>query len=187
MRIISGYLKGKKISQPWDKTTRPLKDLTKEAIFNIIVHSNKFSVDLKNSKILDLFSGVGSFGIECLSRGAEYVTFVENYSKTLEILNQNIQNFDLKEKCEVITSDIFEDNFFKQINQKYEIIFLDPPYKEIKIFKLISILFLEKVLESNGIIILHRHKKSKDKFPSNFKILEEKTYGLSKIYFAILN
>ena len=187
MRIISGYLKGKKISQPWDKTTRPLKDLTKEAIFNIIVHSNKFSVDIKNSKILDLFSGVGSFGIECLSRSAEHVTFVENYSKTLEILNQNIQNFDLKEKCEIITSDIFEDNFFKQINQKYEIIFLDPPYKEIKIFKLISILFLEKVLESNGIIILHRHKKNKDKFPSNFKILEEKTYGLSKIYFAILN
>ena len=187
MRIISGYLKGKKISQPLDKTTRPLKDLTKEAIFNIIVHSNKFSVDLKNSKILDLFSGVGSFGIECLSRGAEHVTFVENYSKTLEILNQNIQKFDLKEKCEVIASDIFKDNFFKQINQKYEIIFLDPPYKEIKIFKLISILFLEKVLKSNGIIILHRHKKSKDKFPSNFKILEEKTYGLSKIYFAILN
>lgn len=187
MRIISGYLKGKKISQPLDKTTRPLKDLTKEAIFNIIVHSNKFSIDLKNSKILDLFSGVGSFGIECLSRGAEHVTFVENYSKTLEILNQNIQNFDLKERCEVITSDIFEDNFFKQINQKYEIIFLDPPYREIKIFNLISILFLEKALENNGIIILHRHKKSKDKFPSNFKILEKKTYGLSKIYFAILN
>ena len=111
MRIISGYLKGKKILQPSDKTTRPLKDITKEAIFNIITHSNKFSVELDNSKILDLFSGVGSFGVECLSRGAKYVTFVENYSKTLNILKQNIQNFELKDKCEIITDNIFDESF----------------------------------------------------------------------------
>ena len=66
MRIISGKYKGKKILQPKDLTTRPLKDLTKESIFNIIIHSNKFNVKIKNSNILDLFSGVGSFGLECL-------------------------------------------------------------------------------------------------------------------------
>ena len=107
MRIISGYLKGKKLVQPSDKTTRPLKDIVKEGVFNIVAHSNKFSVDLKNSKILDLFSGVGSFGLECLSRGADHVTFVENYSKTQKILEQNIQNFKLKDKSEVITTDIY--------------------------------------------------------------------------------
>ena len=66
MRIISGLFKGKKILEPRDIRTRPLKDLTKESIFNIIKHSKKFKIDLKNSNILDLFSGVGSFGIECL-------------------------------------------------------------------------------------------------------------------------
>ena len=66
MRIISGLFKGKKIIEPLDKNTRPLKDLTKESIFNIIKHSNKFQVDFEKSDILDLFSGVGSFGIECL-------------------------------------------------------------------------------------------------------------------------
>ena len=76
----SGIFKGKKIDQPLDFNTRPLKDLTKESIFNIIKHSNKFSVDLDCSEILDLFSGTGSFGIECLSRGAKHVTFVENYN-----------------------------------------------------------------------------------------------------------
>ena len=79
MRIIGGNFKGKKILEPKDKETRPLKDLTKESIFNIINHSNKFSINLKKSYVLDLFSGTGSFGLECLSRKAKHVCFVENY------------------------------------------------------------------------------------------------------------
>ena len=79
MRIISGSFKGKKILEPKDKQTRPLKDLTKESIFNVINHSNKFKIDFNNSTILDLFSGVGSFGLECLSRGVKEVFFIENY------------------------------------------------------------------------------------------------------------
>ena len=92
MRIISGKFKGKKLLQPIDKETRPLKDLTKESIFNIINHSNKFSIDLKKAYVLDLFAGVGSFGIECLSQGAKHVTFVEKYQGVLPILNNNINN-----------------------------------------------------------------------------------------------
>ena len=79
MRIISGIFKGKKLYQPKDEFTRPLKDLTKESLFNIIVHSNKFNGKIKDANILDLFSGIGSFGLECLSREARIVTFVENY------------------------------------------------------------------------------------------------------------
>ena len=70
MRIISGQYKGRKILEPLDKNTRPLKDLTKESIFNIIKHSNKLNFNLNNSNVLDLFSGVGSFGLEALSRNA---------------------------------------------------------------------------------------------------------------------
>ena len=76
MRVISGSFRGKKILIPKDKKTRPLKDLTKESIFNIIEHSNKLKLDFSNSHILDLFSGVGSFGIECLFRGVKKVFFV---------------------------------------------------------------------------------------------------------------
>ena len=78
MRIISGKFRGKKILQPEDKFTRPLKDLTKESIFNIIEHSNLLNVKIEKSIILDLFSGVGSFGLECLSRETNHVSFVEN-------------------------------------------------------------------------------------------------------------
>ena len=98
MRIISGIFKGKKILEPKDIKTRPLKDLTKESIFNILNHSNKFDIKLENSNILDLFSGVGSFGIECLSRGAESVVFIENYQNVLSILKKNLKNLKLFEK-----------------------------------------------------------------------------------------
>ena len=92
MRIIGGKFKGKKILQPKDKETRPLKDLAKESIFNIINHSNKFKINIENSIVLDLFAGVGSFGLECLSRGAKHVTFVEKYNGVLPKRKINWKN-----------------------------------------------------------------------------------------------
>ena len=71
MRIISGHFKGRKITQPKNKLTRPLKDLTKESIFNILQHANWSNFKFEKSIILDLFAGVGSFGLECISRGAK--------------------------------------------------------------------------------------------------------------------
>ena len=98
MRIIGGKLKGKKIFEPKDKITRPLKDLAKESIFNILGHSNKFHINLKDAIILDLFAGVGSFGLETLSRGSKKVVFIENYINVLEILKKNISNLKLNSK-----------------------------------------------------------------------------------------
>ena len=98
MRIISGKFKGTKLFIPLNKETRPLKDLAKEAIFNTLRHSVKCSLKLKNAKILDLFSGTGSFGLECLSREASQVTFVENNNNTLKILLKNIDKLKVKKK-----------------------------------------------------------------------------------------
>mgnify|MGYP001207699391 FL=1 len=115
MRIISGQFKGKKILEPKDKNTRPLKDLTKESIFNIIQHSNKLNLSLENSKILDLFAGVGSFGLEALSRSADFVTFIENYPDVIKILKQNIKNLDLTHKCNIIEKNILNDLNFEKL------------------------------------------------------------------------
>ena len=90
MRIISGNFKGRKLTKPKNNLTRPLKDITKESIFNILEHSKILNFDIKNSKILDVFYGSGSFGIECLSRGAKKVFFIENYQGALDVLNTNI-------------------------------------------------------------------------------------------------
>ena len=75
MRIIGGNFRGKKILDPTDKSTRPLKDMVRESIFNIIEHSNIQNVKLNDSNVIDFFSGTGSFGIECLSRGSRKVFF----------------------------------------------------------------------------------------------------------------
>ena len=184
MRIISGISKGKKILEPKDLNTRPLKDLTKESIFNIIVHSNKFNVKLKNSNVLDLFSGVGSFGLECLSRGSLNVTFVENYSNVLPILKKNILNLVYQHNSIIIEKNI-NDNLNLQIfKKKFDIIFIDPPYKEKKIIDLLIEIIEFNILSDSGVVIMHRHKKEKDKLPEKFNIIEEKNYGVSKIIFG---
>ena len=77
MRIISGNFKGKKLLISKDKHTRPLKDNVKESIFNILEHSKLINYKISNSNILDLFSGFGSFGLECISRGSKHVTFLK--------------------------------------------------------------------------------------------------------------
>ena len=184
MRIIGGNFKGKKILEPKDKETRPLKDLTKESIFNIINHSNKFSIDLEKSYVLDLFSGTGSFGLECLSRKAKHVSFVENYNGILPILKKNLSNLKKINNYSIIEKNIFNDKDFLETKEKFDIIFLDPPYKEKEINNILNNLYKFKTLRLNGIIIIHRHKKEKDNFPEKFKIIEEKKYGISKIIFG---
>ena len=184
MRIISGKFKGKKILEPNDLNTRPLKDLTKESIFNIIKHSNKFTINLEHSEILDLFSGTGSFGIECISRGAKFVTFVENYDGILPILKKNLANLKSASNYSIIEKNIFNNLNLKEFKKQFDIIFLDPPYKEKELNELLSFLTNEKILNQNGIIIIHRHKKQIDSLPNQINILEEKKYGISKILFC---
>ena len=92
MRIITGEFKGKKLYLPKDKNTRPLRDIVKESIFNLIEHSNKIKMNIEGSIILDLFSGTGSFGLECLSRKANKIIFFENYLNAVDILNKNIKS-----------------------------------------------------------------------------------------------
>ena len=185
MRIISGNFKGKNILEPKDQETRPLKDLTKESIFNIILHSNKFDVQIENSSVLDLFSGVGSFGLECMSRGSAHITFIENYKNVLPILKKNISNLNYETNSTVIERDIINNLDFKNLNRKFDIIFMDPPYKEKNLLLLLTNIMESNILNKRGIAIIHRHKKEIDKLPDNFKVIEEKTYGVSRVIFGI--
>jgi len=187
MRIIGGNFKGKKILDPQDKKTRPLKDLTKESIFNVLKHSNKFSINIENSIILDLFSGVGSFGLECLSRGAKYVTFVENYRGVLPILKKNLSNLETDRNYQVIEDNILNKIDFKKIINKCDIIFLDPPYREKKLPIIIDQISKDKILSNDGIIVIHRHRKEEDQFSKKLRIVVEKKYGISKILFCRLD
>jgi len=182
MRIIGGKNKGLKINMPNDDKTRPLRDLVKESIFNLIEHSNKFNTSIINSNILDLFSGTGSFGLECYSRGAKFITFVENYSSVLDILKKNIAVLKATKSSRVIEINSFE--YFrlnKNLKDKFDIVFLDPPYKEDKINYLIDTIKDDKLLKDDGVIIIHRHKKDDVKISTKLNILDKRNYGISKI------
>ena len=184
MRIISGKLKGKKLFLPKDKATRPLKDLVKVSIFNLLDHSNIVKKKLENSSILDLFSGTGSFGLECLSRGSKNVYFFENYVEAIKVLEKNLNFFKNSKNFKIFKFDCFE--FFesnKDINKKFDIIFLDPPYKELRTNKLIEKIIQKKILKNDGLIIIHRHKKDKLEISKKLKVLDVRNYGISKVYF----
>ncbi len=182
MRIISGNFKGKKLFLPNDKITRPLKDIVKESIFNLIQHSKKFNINVENSLVLDLFSGTGSFGIECISRGAKKVVFFENYPEAIKILEKNLNLLKKLDDHKIYKENFF--NFFssnKSFDLKFNIIFIDPPYKEKKINEIIEVIFEKKMLIQNGILIIHRHKKDDIKITNKLNILEDRSYGISKI------
>ena len=185
MRIISGKFKGKRLYLPNDKHTRPLKDIVKESIFNLIKHSKKINTQIENSLVLDLFSGTGSFGIECISRGAKKVFFFENYPEALKILKKNLNLLKDMNNYEIYEKNFF--NFFlsnKNFNLKFNIIFIDPPYRETKINEIIKIILEKKMLIKNGILIIHRHKKDDIKISNKLNILEDRSYGISKILFG---
>tara|TARA_B110000971_G_scaffold219300_1_gene260073 strand:+ start:19 stop:594 length:576 start_codon:yes stop_codon:yes gene_type:complete len=184
MRIISGFLKGKKINFLKSTTTRPLRDFVKESTFNVIKHSNFFNVSLENINVLDLYSGVGSFGIECVSRGAKKVTFVERDDSALEILKKNIELLKIEKKSRVFDGRIIA--FLNQLNlnDKYEIIFFDPPFSENFFIEDLKKLRKYDIFKKNHLIIIHRENKSKDDLSGIIDILMIKVYGRSKIIFG---
>ena len=186
MRIIGGNFKGKKLLIPLDKSTRPLRDIVRESIFNILDHSSKVSKNIINSKVLDLFSGTGSFGIECLSRGAQEVIFFENYSNSIKVLKDNIFNLKLESKTKVYESNAYNLKDSNLNNKIFDVIFLDPPFKDKEINILINQIKILKIADINTIIIIHRNKKSVDNIPKFLNVLDEKNYGLSKILFSKL-
>ncbi len=114
MRIISGNFKNKKLNFPKNFKTRPLKDRVRENIFNIIQHSNKIDVTIKKSQVLDLYAGTGSFGLECISRGAKKISFVENDKDALTNLKKNIVSLNIERQVRICSLNIID--FLKILN-----------------------------------------------------------------------
>ena len=182
MRIISGTLKGKSINFLKNKNTRPLKDSVKESIFNILNHSNLVKTDIQNSNILDLYSGVGSFGIESLSRNAKRVTFIEKDINASNILKENLKKLSIFQKSKIFTDKI--ENVLSRLEEKFNIFFLDPPFADENYFFNLEFIKNRKIFEENHIVIIHREKRSKENFGNILHIIETKQYGRSKIFFG---
>ena len=186
MRIISGEYKGRPINYVKNDKTRPLKDSVRENIFNIVHHSKLIDIRIENSNILDLYSGIGSFGIECLSRGAEKVTFVERNEQAIKVLKENLNNLSVIKQTKIFENDI--DFILKnKITEKYNIFFLDPPFSDFNFIQNLELIKKNNYFEINNLIIIHREKKCEDNFQGCLEIISTKEYGRSKIIFGKFN
>ena len=186
MRIISGSLKGKSINFLKNLNTRPLKDSVKENIFNILQHSKLIDVNITDSNILDLYSGIGSFGLEGISRGANSVTFIEQEKEAANILRKNLINLSILNKAIIINSKI--ENILENLKKKkFDIFFFDPPFADKKFIIILDLIKKIKIYSKKHVIIIHRERKDRENLDSFIDIIDTKQYGRSKIIFGVFN
>jgi len=177
MRIISGKYKGHKIKGFDLDGTRPTMDRIKESMIAMV--QNK----IKDSICLDLFSGSGSIGLEFLSNGAKSCHFVDNNNKAIDVLNENIQALNLNDENHVICKDYNEAlKIFKNNNIKFDVIFLDPPYKDNFINDILKKIVEYILLNPGGIVMCEYETEEVDN--NDLTLMKERKYGSKyiKIY-----
>lgn len=182
MRIIGGSMRGTKLFTLEGDNTRPTLDRVKEALFS------KINYDLQDAIVLDLFAGSGALGLEALSRGAQKSFLCDKSRDAIKIINQNIEKTRTKDKIELLNCDyknaIIE---FKNKNIKFDIVFLDPPYKTDFAEDAAKQIIEEELLNDEGIIVLETDDKEKVVNKLDLKILEIsdiKKYG--RVYLLFL-
>lgn len=171
MRVISGIARGTNLETLEGNNTRPTLDRVKEALFNII------QCQIIDASVLDLFSGSGALGIEALSRGAKACTMCDKSYEAIKIINKNIKKTHLEEKAKVIKSD-YKKALELLKNQKFNVIFIDPPYAlNIAVDSIKAITELD-LLEDDGIIILETDNEKREL--ENLNKLNVNVYDLRK-------
>ena len=172
MKVIAGKYKGRTINTINNRSTRPMLGVAREGIFN----SLQFSFE--NSEVLDLFAGSGSMGIEALSRGAKYVTFIDNSIDCINQIKKNLKEYE--KDYSVINLDVT--NYISEIMNSYNIIFYDPPFEYLSEKVNLDIAELSNNLKDEGFIVIHRHSNSPSTvLPKDVELYKEKNYGQSKI------
>ena len=154
MRIIAGKAKGTKLYTLEGKNTRPTLDRVKESLFNIIQN------EIQDSIFLDLFSGSGAIGLEAVSRGAKKAILCDQSRDACSIIRKNAKKTHLEEYVEIYNTD-FKDILKNRINEKLDIIFLDPPYETDFAIEAVGIILKNHLLKENSIVVIETDKKDK--------------------------
>lgn len=177
LRIISGEFKGRMITVPDSKFIRPMTDRVRETLFNLL--ENRINFD--EIKVLDLYSGSGALGLECLSRGAKEVHFVEKNFKIYKNLRENIQTLGVSENCVVYKMDAekFSSSFN---NPEYHLIIADPPFYKEDIYNVVDKILFNKYLSDDGFMIIERSIQTKNKDIEKFRVEPFKIIGDACLY-----
>ena len=168
IKIISGKFKNRKLKYFNIPNIRPTQARVRKSIMDSLE-------PFENKRVLDLFSGVGTLGIESLSRGAEYVEFVDNNPKTLKILKQNIDSLSVQDNCMIFKNDALKHLIYT--DKKYDIIFADPPYGEFDFYSILP--EIKGKIKPHG-VFCYESQKTKINLDINMKV---KNYGNTQIIF----
>lgn len=188
MRVITGKYRGRKLNTPADYDIRPTADKAKEALFSILAN------ELYGSRVLDLFAGTGSLGIEALSRGAEYCVFADASGKSLKLVKENLEHCKVEEKTKVVAGDYrkvlknLSDRVEDGLEEPFDIIFLDPPYNKGLLTDAFELISQGKLLSQDGVIVAeHRKEEILPDEIAGFEKAKERRYGVVvlSIYYNI--
>ena len=173
LRITGGKFLSRKLVTPETDSTKPTMDRVRAGVFSAL------QGDIQGSVVLDLFAGSGSYGFESLSRGAKYVSFVENNQLALKALQANIKTLGVESSSKINSMDYI--SFLERNNDKFDIIFVDPPYKAYDYNDIVNSLLSNDLLNPFGIIVLES-EDDLDIDESRFTKAKRYKYGLAKIY-----
>ncbi len=183
MRIITGKFRGRNLLKSDHlKSLRPTTDKNREALFNILSFgrfAKGLDFKLIDSKILDLCCGVGAIGFEALSRGAKFITFIDNNREHLELVKKNSELLKVENDCEVICADARN---LLENKKEFDLIFLDPPYSE-ESAPIIKNLFEKNFIHEKTLLVVEMRS---GKEPENFlplQLLESRKYGSTSFNF----
>ena len=189
IRVIAGQFKGRKLAFPRNRRFRPTLDRVKESIFNVL------GEEVKDKYVLDLFCGVGSLGIEAISRGANRAVFVDNDNTVLDVARKNIKNLSLESRTQFILLDVLKLNksvfatLFRNTDQEkpttgFDLVFADPPYDKFYGNLLCELIKKQDILCFGGIFILEHFKKEKLGH-SSLKLIKHLKFGQTEVDFFI--
>ena len=147
MRIITGKAKGIKLKTLEGNETRPTAERVKEAVFSML------QFDIEGRRVLDLFSGSGQMGLEAISRGASYAVLVDRSREAIKIIEENAKRTRLYDQCKIINSDASE-YIRRAVGEKFDIIFLDPPYASNLYAPILKAILKAKCIKPTSIIVL---------------------------------
>ena len=178
MRVISGIARGTKLDSRESISTRPTLDRIKENMFNLIQDK------VRDSVVLDLFAGSGQLGIEALSRGADRAYFCDIDKEDIVFLKKNIAKTRLTEKSIVLNADFKK--VLKTVNERFDLIFIDPPYKSNFVEESLELIFENAILNTDGLIVIETDETQKIQelldSKSYINILKTKNYGRVSLF-----
>ncbi len=177
MRIISGKFKGRLINVPQSKFIRPTTDRVRETLFNLLNNI----IDFNGINVLDIYAGSGSLGLECLSRGAGLIHFIEKNFVIYKNLEENIKSLNAENSCLIFKTEALAFSSVKK-NFKYDLILADPPFFKDDIYLVAENLKSNNILSDDGFMIIERSKQTREKDELNFQIEPFKIIGDTCLY-----